>query len=142
MYPRNRVSHAARSDGSSFPTAIMQYLQSENAADGYHLHMNSNPGMVLCPYCGEPLALDSAMAGQCQSCHGKVRFAEPLRSPFAHLAGDTDLVPSGLDFEVVAPFIYLAVTTLTLLAGDSVVQQYASAQPEAKHAIRELSRAV
>ena len=104
--------------------------------------MNSNPGMVLCPYCGEPLALDSAVAGQCQSCHGKVRFAEPLHSPFAHLAGDTDLVPRGLDFEVVAPFIYLTLMTLTLLAGDSVVQQYASAQPEAKHAIRELSRAV
>ena len=32
--------------------------------------------------------------------------------------------------------------TLTLLAGDSVVRQYASAQPEAQHAIRELSRAV
>src|SRR5215472_5155196 len=127
MYPRNRVSHAARSDGSSFPTAIMQYLQSENAADGYHLHMNSNPGMVLCPYCGEPLALDSAVAGQCQSCHGKVRFAEPLRSPFAHLAGDTDLVPRGFAFGLVAPFIYRAVTTFPLRGGDWVVKQNASA---------------
>jgi len=108
----------------------------------YHLDMNSNPGMVLCPYCGEPLALDSAVAGQCQSCHGKVRFAAPLRSPFAHLAGDTGLVPRGLDFEVVAPFIYLALMTLTLLGQDSVVQQYTSAQPEAQHAIRELTRAV
>ncbi len=41
-----------------------------------------------------------------------------------------------------APFIYLALSTLGLLSGDSVVQQYASAQPEAQHAIGELCRAV
>jgi hypothetical protein len=102
--------------------------------------MNSSPGIVACPHCGSPLALDSAVAGQCQSCHGAIRFAESPRSPFTH--GTSELVPSGLDYEVVAPFIYLTLTTLGLLSSDSVVQQYASAQPEAVHAIRELSRAV
>jgi hypothetical protein len=104
--------------------------------------MDSSPDMVLCPHCGAPLGLDSAVAGQCQSCHGHVRFAEPAHSPFTHRASDMGLVPSGLDDAVVAPFIYLTLSTLGLLSSDSVVQQYAAAQPEAQHAIRELSRAV
>lgn len=104
--------------------------------------MNSSPGVVVCPHCGEPLALDSAVAGRCQSCQGQVRFAEPLLSPFTNRSSDTSLVPRGLDYEVVAPFVYLTLTTLGLLSGESVVQQYAGAQPEAVHAIRELSQAV
>lgn len=98
--------------------------------------------MVVCPHCGEALALDSAVAGQCQTCYGHVRFAHPSQSPFAHMTGDIDLVPRGLDYDVVAPFIYLTLTTLGLLSSESVVKQYASAQPEAQQAIRELAQAV
>ena len=57
-------------------------------------------------------------------------------------ASDVGLVPYGLDYEVVAPFIYLTLATLALLGGDPVVLQYASAEPSAHSAIRELSRAV
>lgn len=106
--------------------------------------MNSDSAVVVCPHCGEPLALESAEAGRCQSCHGHVRFAEPSQSqsPFTHLTGEVELVPRGIDYEVVAPFIYLTLTTIALLASEPVVKQYASAQPEALHAIRELNRAV
>jgi hypothetical protein len=104
--------------------------------------MNSSPGLVLCPTCGTALDLDAAVAGRCRSCHGQVRFAEPPLAPSRHRAGEIGPVPQGLDYEVVAPFIYLTLTTLDMLSRDSVVQQYSSAQPEAQHAIRQLSRAV
>ena len=104
--------------------------------------MNVDAAMVVCPHCGEPLALASAAAGQCQSCYGKVMFAQPTQSTLASLTGDMGLVPRGLDYEVVAPFIYLALSTLSLLASESVVRQYAGAQPEAQNSIRELSQAV
>ncbi len=52
------------------------------------------------------------------------------------------LVPSGTDYEALAPFLYLTMTTLDLLGSDPVVRQYISAEPEAHRAIRELSAAV
>lgn len=51
-------------------------------------------------------------------------------------------MPYGLDYEVVAPFIYLTLSTLYLLGTDSTVQQYLSVEPEAHRAIRDLSTAV
>jgi hypothetical protein len=104
--------------------------------------MNSSSAMVLCPHCGSPLALDSAMSGHCPECNGKVRFAESSQSPAIHRVGDTGLVPAGTDMEVVAPFIYLTLMSLSLMGSEPVVQQYTSAEPEAHNAIRELSRAV
>ena len=58
------------------------------------------------------------------------------------LGSDAELVPNGLDYQVVAPFIYLTLATLDLLGGDPVVRQYTGAEPKAHSAIRELSRAV
>lgn len=52
------------------------------------------------------------------------------------------LVPAGTDDVAVAPFIYLTLSTLGLLSFESVVQQYASAEPAAHRAIRALSSAV
>lgn len=104
--------------------------------------MNSSSAVILCPHCGSPLALDSAMSGHCPECNGKVRFAESSRVAVTRRPGDSGLVPAGLDMEVVAPFIYLTLMTLSLLGSEPVVQQYTSAQAEAHDAIRELSRAV
>jgi hypothetical protein len=55
---------------------------------------------------------------------------------------DADLVPNGTDYQVVAPFIYLTLSTLYLLGTESSVKQYLSVQPEAHQAIRGLSKAV
>jgi hypothetical protein len=104
--------------------------------------MNPDPRRVLCPHCGAPLDLDPAVAGQCPSCRGAIRFAEPLRSPVTDQASQAGLVPPGLDYEAVAAFIKLTLMSLSLLSGDPVVQQYASAAPDAQRAISELSRAV
>lgn len=51
-------------------------------------------------------------------------------------------MPYGLDYEVVAPFIYLTLSTLYLLGTESAVKQYLSVEPEAHRAIRDLSTAV
>ena len=56
--------------------------------------------------------------------------------------GEAGLVPDGLDYEVVAPFIYLTISTLYLLGTESAVKQYLSVEPEAHRAIRGLSTAV
>ena len=56
--------------------------------------------------------------------------------------GDTSLVPNGVDYAAVTPFIYLMMATLGMLGGDPAVQQYLDAEPQARQAIRELSRAV
>ena len=124
------------------PVLVITHIWGQAPRAPYHARMNSSPETVLCPICGSPLSLDSAVAGACQSCHGHVSFAEPVDSPFTPRTGQTGLVPQGLDFAVVAPFIYLTLATLGMLSGDPVVQQYASAEPQAQHAIRELSRAV
>jgi hypothetical protein len=57
-------------------------------------------------------------------------------------SNEAGLVPYGLDYEVVAPFIYLTLTTLYLLGTESAVKQYLSTQPEAHRAMRDLSTAV
>lgn len=58
------------------------------------------------------------------------------------ISGEAGLVPDGLDYEVVAPFIYLTLSTLYLLGTESAVKQYLSVEPEAHRAIRDLSTAV
>ena len=57
-------------------------------------------------------------------------------------SAEAGLVPYGLDYEVVAPFIYLTLSTLYLLGTEPSVQQYLSVEPEAHRAIRDLSTAV
>ena len=57
-------------------------------------------------------------------------------------SSEAGLVPNGLDYEVVAPFIYLTLATLYLLGTEAAVKQYLTAQPEAHAAMRELSTAV
>ena len=52
------------------------------------------------------------------------------------------LVPVGTDYEALAPFLYLTMTTLDLLGSDPVVRQYIHAAPEAHRAIRQLSTAI
>jgi hypothetical protein len=51
------------------------------------------------------------------------------------------LVPSGLGYSAVAPFLYLTLTTLALLGSEPTVQQYAEADPDAHRAIRALCTA-
>ena len=57
-------------------------------------------------------------------------------------SADAGLVPDGLDYEVVAPFIYLTLSTLYLLGTEAAVKQYLSVEPQAHRAIRDLSVAV
>lgn len=57
-------------------------------------------------------------------------------------SNEAGLVPNGLDYEVVAPFIYLTLTTLYLLGTEAAVKEYLSVEPEAHQAIRELCTAV
>lgn len=52
------------------------------------------------------------------------------------------MVPDGLDDNVIAPFLYLTISTLGLLSYDPVVKQYLAAEPKSHQSIRELSRAV
>jgi hypothetical protein len=56
--------------------------------------------------------------------------------------GDAGLVPDGLDYQSVAPFIYLMLVTLSLVGHEASVTQYLSASPEAHGAVRDLSTAV
>lgn len=58
------------------------------------------------------------------------------------MSSSADFVPYGLDYEVVAPFISLTLSTLYLLGTEDVVKQYARAEPEASHAIQLLCKAV
>jgi hypothetical protein len=55
---------------------------------------------------------------------------------------DGGMVPDGLDDNVIAPFLYLTISTLGLLSYDPVVRQYLAAEPKSHQSIRELSRAV
>lgn len=52
------------------------------------------------------------------------------------------LVPDGLHYGAVAPFLYLTLSTLDELGREPTVQQYAEANPDAHRAMRALSRAV
>jgi hypothetical protein len=46
------------------------------------------------------------------------------------------LVPDGLGYSAVAPFLYLTLSTLALLGSEPTVQQYTDADPDAHRAIR------
>jgi hypothetical protein len=52
------------------------------------------------------------------------------------------LVPTGLNYGATAPIIYLTLSALATMGGESSVEQYISAQPAAHQAILALSRAV
>lgn len=52
------------------------------------------------------------------------------------------LVPAGLNYGATAPVIYLTLSALAAMGGESSVEQYISAQPSAQQAILALSRSV
>jgi hypothetical protein len=52
------------------------------------------------------------------------------------------LVPAGLNYGATAPVIYLTLSALAAMGGESSVEQYISAQPAAQQAILALSRSV
>jgi hypothetical protein len=55
---------------------------------------------------------------------------------------EAGLVPSGLGYSAVAPFLELTLATLGLLGGEATVRQYAEANPDAHRAMRALSTQV
>lgn len=55
---------------------------------------------------------------------------------------EAGLVPDGLGASTLAPFIYLMLSTLSLLGGEPTVRQYGQANPDAYRAIRALSTQV
>lgn len=64
------------------------------------------------------------------------------RQPFAGQSGESGLVPEDLDYVAVAPFIYLTLAALELLAFEPAVKEYTRAYPDAHRGILALSAAV
>jgi hypothetical protein len=60
---------------------------------------------------------------------------------FWQASGGQSIVPDDIDNVAVAPFIYLMLAILKLLARDPAVRQYASAVPEGASSIRALTAA-
>jgi hypothetical protein len=98
------------------------------------------PVVEVCPNCGAPLELD--LAGECRWCHARIRTdrADPA---FLRLQDEVRLVPEDADdCTTSAPFLSLALSSLSLLGVQPEIKQYMNGQPGLLRQIRMLSTMV
>ncbi|HEY0937652.1 MAG TPA: hypothetical protein VGD91_28425, partial [Trebonia sp.] len=102
--------------------------------------MNMVPAAEFCTNCGAPLELDAASA--CRWCHARIHLERaPVFAP--SYFDQVSLVPEDVDdCASVAPFLYLALSSLGLLGAQPEVREYLRGQPWLLEQVRALSTAV
>jgi hypothetical protein len=102
--------------------------------------VSTGPVAEACPNCGAPLELDAA--GACRWCQARIR-APRAASPAASILDPVSLVPEDADdCWTSAPFLALAISTLTMLSTQPAVAQYLDGEPRLVQQVRGLSTAV